>query len=135
MSAQIENIILFDGVCNLCNGFVQFLIRRDPRGNFKFASLQSETGRQLLKDHGYQDFPLTSIVFINGGKAWEMSSAVLQILKTMGGPWSLLAVFGIIPKGIRDAVYRFIARRRYLWFGKQEACMVPTPQLRQRFLS
>lgn len=135
MTETGSHIVLFDGVCNLCNGFVQFLIRRDPQGRFKFASLQSESGRQLLQDYGYSEYPLTSIIYIRGDRSYEMSTAVLQIMNSLGGIWSLAGVLRVIPKGIRDRVYRFIARRRYLWFGKKEACMVPTPQLRQRFLS
>ena len=134
MSEAEKRIILFDGVCNLCNGFIRFIIRRDPRGRFRFASLQSEAGRQLLSDHGYSDYPLTSIVFIRGTHSFEMSDAVLQISRDLGGIWPVFSIFRIIPRSLRDAVYRFIAKRRYLWFGKTEACMIPTPNLKQRFL-
>ena len=134
MPETSTHIILFDGVCNLCNGFVQFLIRRDPRGRFKFASLQSEAGRQLLREFGYSEYPLTSIVYINGARSYEMSTAVLQILNSLGGFWPVFSILRVIPRGIRDWVYRFIARRRYLWFGKKEVCMIPTPNLKQRFL-
>lgn len=130
-----SHIILFDGVCNLCTGLVQFLIRRDPQGRFRFASLQSEAGRQLLRDHGYPELPLTSIVYIKGDRWFHMSTAVLEILKTLGGLWQVSGVFRLIPQGLRDRLYRFIARRRYRWFGKNEECMVPTPEWKQRFLS
>lgn len=135
MAYPNSNIILFDGVCNLCNGFVQFIIRRDPEGIFRFASLQSEAARRLLTDHGYSGYPLESVVFIQNGKTYEMSAAVLQIFKTLGGLWQVFSIFRIVPEGFRNKIYRFIARRRYHWFGKKAACMVPTPRWQQRFLS
>src|SRR5687768_5075707 len=135
MTEGHAHIILFDGVCNLCNGFVRFLIRRDPQNRFRFASLQSVTGRRLLREHGFPEHPLNSVVYIKDGRSYQTSEAVLEILKTLGGAWSILGLFRLVPRGIRDGMYRFIARRRYRWFGKKEACMIPTPQLQHRFLS
>lgn len=130
-----SHIILFDGVCNLCNGFVRFLVRHDRQARFQFASLQSEAGQHLLRRFGYPDHPLTSLVYVRGDRAFRMSAAVLQILDTMGGLWKVFGVFRLVPPGIRDRVYRFIARRRYIWFGKKDACMLPPPDMKHRFLS
>lgn len=128
-------VILFDGVCNLCNGFVQFIIQHDARGHFRFASLQSEAGQHLLAQYGtaVAATPET-VVLIEQGRVFTHSTAVLRILRGLGGAWQLLYVGMILPRALRDASYRFVARHRYQWFGKQEACMLPTPQLAQRFL-
>jgi len=135
MSAQPATI-LFDGVCNLCNGFVQFVIRHDPAGHFHFASLQSEAGRALLAAYGIQAVTTDpeSVVLITGGKVYSHSTAVLRIMRRLGGAWMLLYVGMLLPRFVRDAAYRFIARNRYRWFGREEACMLPTPALTQRFL-
>jgi predicted DCC family thiol-disulfide oxidoreductase YuxK len=127
-------IVLFDGVCNLCSGSVQLILKRDPQGTFRFASLQSEPGRKLMLDHGLDPDALSSVVVIEDGRAWQESSAALRIAKHLPGAWKLLRVFTIVPRPLRDAVYRLIARNRYRWFGKTEACWLPTPELRARFL-
>ena len=127
-------IVLFDGVCNLCNGSVQFILKRDPRGTFRFASLQSEAGRSLMAGHGLDPGALSSVVLIEDGRAFEESSAALRIARHLPGPWKLLRVFAVVPRPLRDAVYRWIARNRYRWFGKTETCWLPTPELRARFL-
>ncbi|MDU0371188.1 thiol-disulfide oxidoreductase DCC family protein [Hymenobacter endophyticus] len=128
--------ILFDGVCNLCNGFVQFVIRHDAAGRFRFAALQSEAGQALLRHH---QLPTPSepdsVVLLIGGQAYTHSAAALGILHGLGGGWRLMARLGQgVPSGLRDAVYRLIARYRYRWFGRQDACWLPTPELRARFL-
>lgn len=130
-------VILFDGVCNLCNGAVQFVIERDPKGRFRFASLQSDAGGELLRTHGLKvpEGDPESIVLIEGGKAYECSSAALKIARGLSGGWWLLYAFMIVPSFIRDLVYRWIAANRYRWFGKSEECWVPTAELRTRFLS
>ena len=128
-------IILFDGVCNLCNGAVQYFIKRDKKKILKYASLQSESGQALLKKY---DLPLTqfnSFVFIYDGKVYLRSSAALRAAKLLSGPVSWLYGFIIVPRFIRDGVYNMIAKNRYKWFGKQESCMIPTPELKSRFLS
>ncbi|MCA8831222.1 thiol-disulfide oxidoreductase DCC family protein [Hymenobacter pini] len=129
-------IILFDGVCNLCNGFVQFIIRHDAAGRFRFAALQSEEGQAILRQ--YQLPTPTepdSVVLVMGGQAYTHSAAALHILRGLGGGWWWLAGLGLlVPRRLRDAVYRLIARHRYRWFGRQEACWLPTPELRARFL-
>lgn len=128
------SVVLFDGVCNLCNGSVQFLLKRDPEGRFRFASLQSDAGRSLLAEHGLAMDCLSSVLLIEDGRVWQESSAALRIARHLPGPWKLLRVFAAVPRPLRDAVYRWIARNRYRWFGKAEACWLPTPELKERFL-
>ncbi len=128
-------VILFDGVCNLCNGSVNFVIERDPGGIFRFAPLQSDVARDLLSRAGLAAEELDSIVLIEGDEAWIESTAALRIASRLSGLWPLLAVFRIVPRFLRDAVYQWVARNRYRWFGRKEACMVPTPELRERFLA
>jgi len=131
---EAHGIILFDGVCNLCNGAVNFVIDRDPAGFFKFAPLQSNTGRALLEQHALPTETLDSIVLIEGGRVYHRSGAALRIARRLRGGWPLLYSFIIVPRFIRDRVYDFIAAHRYRWFGKEDACRVPTPALRARFL-
>jgi predicted DCC family thiol-disulfide oxidoreductase YuxK len=130
-----QPVILFDGVCNLCNSAVQYVIRRDPAGIFKFASLQSETGRELLKTYRLSPVEPDSFVLIQHHKAYTRSTAALKVARQLKGPSALLYGFIIVPAFIRNAVYNLIARNRYRWFGKQDECMVPTSALRQRFLN
>ncbi|QJX45615.1 thiol-disulfide oxidoreductase DCC family protein [Hymenobacter taeanensis] len=128
-------IILFDGVCNLCHGFVQFVIGRDKNQYFQFASLQSEVGQALLRQHGLQPaITPETVVLLEGGQAYAYSSAVLRIMRHLSGAWRWLYIARVLPRPLRDAAYRFVARHRYQWFGQQEACLLPTPALRQRFL-
>lgn len=134
MSNKETNILLFDGVCNLCNSIVQFTIKRDPKEKFKFASLQSESGQALLKKFGLPTDDFDSFVFINGDKYFLKSSAGLHVLKELGGVWKLFFAFIIFPRPLRDFVYNIIARTRYKLFGKRDTCMVPSPHLKQRFL-
>jgi predicted DCC family thiol-disulfide oxidoreductase YuxK len=127
-------IVLFDGVCNLCNGSVQFLLKRDPEGRFRFAALQSDAGRRLMAEHGLDVDALSSVLLIEGGRVWQESSAALRIASHLPGAWKLLRVFAVVPRPLRDAVYRWIARNRYRWFGRTETCWLPTPELEARFL-
>ena len=129
--------IFFDGVCNLCNGFVQFVIRHDAAGRFRFAALQSEAGRALLTSQGFGSHAATepeSVLLLSGGKLYSHSGAVLRIARGLGGAWRLAAVAELLPRALRDAAYRFVARHRYRWFGRQESCLLPTPELKARFL-
>lgn len=131
-------ILLFDGLCNLCNGVTKFVIRHDPSpGRFRFAALQSEAGQRLLRQHGRPSDDLDSFIIIEGvpPRAYVRSTAALRTLKKLGLPWSLLYALIIVPTPIRDAVYRWIARHRYRWFGKRDVCMTPTPDVQSRFLS
>lgn len=137
MSNSLPSTILFDGVCNLCNGFVQFIIRHDAAGRFRFAALQSEAGQALLAAHGAAPIPPDpeSVLLLTGGRFYSHSGAVLRIAQELGWPWRLAAVGWVMPRVGRDALYRFVARNRYRWFGRQENCMLPTPALKARFLS
>lgn len=126
--------MLFDGVCNLCIGMVQFVIRRDSGRKFKFALLQSESAKALLKQTGLPFHNLNSFVFIKGDKHYLRSSAVLHVFKELGGMWKLFYCFIILPAPLRDFVYGIIARTRYRIFGRREQCMVPTQSTEDRFL-
>ena len=127
-------VVLFDGVCNLCNGAVQFIVRHDPHGHFKFAALQSETGREMLRRFGQPLDVINTIVLVDGDRCYAQSDAALRIAAGLGGAWRLLGGLRLIPRPLRDRGYRFIVDHRYRWFGKREHCMVPTPELRARFL-
>ena len=131
----IAPVILFDGVCNLCNGAVQFIIKHDRKNIFRFASLQSDAGQQLLKQFSLPQDQFNSFVLIENEKAFTQSVAALRIAKKLSGAVRLLYGFIIVPPFIRNAVYRLIANNRYRWFGKKESCMIPTPELRQKFLN
>ena len=125
-----ESVVLFDGVCNLCNGAVQFILARDPRQRFRFASLQSEAARRLVKG----GVPAEAIVLIEAGKTYIKSAAALRIARGLRFPWPLLFALVVVPRFLRDLVYEWVARNRYRWFGKRDQCMVPTPQMRGRFI-
>jgi predicted DCC family thiol-disulfide oxidoreductase YuxK len=129
----VEKIILFDGICNFCNGSVQFIIKRDPQAQFRFASLQSEAGKKLLTKHRIPE-DINSFIFIDGEKCYTKSSAALKVCKHFKGFWKLFYIFILVPRSIRDHFYDFIAENRYKWFGKKESCMIPTPDIRKRFL-
>ncbi|MGQ7276390.1 thiol-disulfide oxidoreductase DCC family protein [Brevibacillus thermoruber] len=130
-----EAILLFDGVCNLCHGAVRFIIPRDPSGRIRFASLQSETGRRLLARHGFPADELRTVVLIEGDSLYTRSDAMLRVGRKLNGWWPLLSSLGlVIPRPVRDCVYDWIARNRYRWFGRQEQCLLPTPEIRQRFV-
>lgn len=132
---ESKKIILFDGVCNLCNNSVQFVIQRDKKDVFRYASLQSEIGQQLLSQRHIDTKTVDSIILIEPGVAYyTKSDAALEIAQNLGGLWKLSAVFTWIPTGIRNRIYDFIAKNRYKWFGKQESCMIPTPELKAKFL-
>jgi predicted DCC family thiol-disulfide oxidoreductase YuxK len=132
--AEEKSILLFDGVCNLCNGSVQFVIKRDPKGKFLYAPLQSEVGQALLEKYGLPIETMNSVVLVENGNVFTKSDAPLQVSRSLGGFWPLASMFTLVPKFIRDRIYDWIARNRYRWFGKREACMIPTPDLKQRFL-
>lgn len=130
-----KKIILFDGVCNLCNGAVQWIIRRDGKDVFRFASLQSEVGQELTRSRQIDTDRVDSIILIDPGVAYYIKSdAALEIARELKGYRILPTLVGWIPKGIRDGLYDLVARNRYRVFGKKEECMVPTPDLKNRFL-
>ena len=127
-------VILFDGICNLCNGAVQYVIKHDPAGVFKFASLQSGTGQHFLRIHGLKQTDFNSFVLIENDKVYTKSAAALMVAKKLAGPAKILGGFIFVPSFIRDGIYNLIARNRYKWFGKKDSCMLPTPALESRFL-
>ena len=127
-------IILFDGVCNLCNGAVQFIIERDKKQHFRFASLQSKIGQEYQQKAGLAIDKIDTILLVENGKIYQKSTAALRIARHLDGLWSVLYVFIIVPPFIRNAVYDFIAKNRYKWFGKQDSCWMPTPDLKKLFL-
>ena len=134
MKNKDQKIILFDGVCNLCNGAVTYIIKRDKNNVFKFAALQSEIGQELISKFNIDTSKVDSIILIDGEKHYEKSSAALHIAKQLSGAYPLLFGFMVVPKFIRNSVYDYIAKNRYKWFGKKESCMIPTLELKSKFL-
>lgn len=132
---QDKKIVLFDGVCNLCNNAVIFIIEHDKKDVFRFASLQSEIGEKLVEDRGMDPEELHSIVLIDPGVAYyRKSTAALEISRELSGGYSLLKNFLFLPESLRDGIYNFVANNRYKWYGKKENCMIPTPELKSKFL-
>jgi len=129
-----DRIILFDGVCNFCNGAVNFVIKRDKKGLIKFAPLQTEHGKQLLEKYKLLQLDMQSFVFIEKGKAYLRSTAALKVCRHLNGLWPLCYGFIIVPRFIRDGLYNWIAKNRYKWFGQKDSCMIPSPSIRARFL-
>jgi predicted DCC family thiol-disulfide oxidoreductase YuxK len=135
--AQSSTIILFDGVCNLCSGVVRFVIARDPHAHFRFAALQSDAARRACAEVGATPPAAVdpdTIIVIADGRALERSDAALAIAARLPFPWPMFGVFRILPRALRDWLYRLVAKNRYRWFGKSDTCMMPTPELRARFL-
>jgi predicted DCC family thiol-disulfide oxidoreductase YuxK len=127
-------IILFDGVCNLCNSWVRFVIRCDPTGVFRFAAQQLPVGRAMIEDRMKGAAQLSSVILIEDHAIYTESEAILQIFTRLGPPWSWMALLRIVPLRFRDTCYRFIVRHRYQWFGRTEVCQVPSADIRSRFL-
>ena len=127
-------VVLFDGVCNLCNASVLFVIDRDPGAHFAFAPLQSPEASRLLADRGYEAATLSSVLLVEGGRVYQRSTAALRVARRLRGAWPLLSALAVVPRPIRDAVYDWIARNRYRWFGRQDGCRLPTPALAARFV-
>lgn len=130
-----QPVILFDGICNFCNSSVHFIIKRNPKGNIHFAALQSDAGLRLLNEYKLPAREMESIVFIENNRAYTQSTAALRISRQLRGLWPLCYVFILVPKFIRDGVYNWIARNRYKWFGVRQQCMIPTPAIKERFLT
>lgn len=131
---QGKVLVLFDGVCNLCNGAVQFIIKRDPTGKFLFASLQSDFASSQLKKFDLNSQSLHSIIVIEGDNMLERSGAIFSIASHLTGTWRLFVVFKFLPRFIRDGLYDLVAKYRYRIFGRQDSCMIPTPELKARFV-
>jgi predicted DCC family thiol-disulfide oxidoreductase YuxK len=130
----MERVIFFDGFCNFCSFWVRFVIRRDPAGKFKFAPLQSPMGREACRALNLPEDPPQSVILKKGDRYFTQSTASLTIMKELTGLWPLMYAFIVVPAPPRNLVYRFIANHRYRWFGKNDACFVPTPEIRSRFL-
>lgn len=130
-----DAIILFDGVCNLCNAAVQFVIRKDNSNHFLFASLQSQEGKKILAARNWPTDAMSTFLLVENGKIYDRSTAALKVASKLKGFWKLLYGFMIVPKFIRDAGYSVISKNRYRWFGKKDECMIPTPELKARFLN
>ena len=134
-SPEAGPILLFDGVCNLCHAAVRFVLQRDRDGVFRFAALDSEAGRRLTGDRFAGGEPPDSVILIEDGRLFVRSEAALRILRRLGGPWSALRVLRLVPRPVRDWLYDSVARNRYRWFGRLNACPSPDARLRDRFLS
>ena len=129
-----HKIILFDGVCNLCNSTVVRVIKKDKSDLFRFTTLQGAVGQMIVTEHGIDTAKTDSIILIDNKKAFTKSTAALRIARDLSGAYPLLYGFIIIPKPIRDWVYDYIAKNRYKWYGKKDSCMIPTPELKKKFL-
>jgi predicted DCC family thiol-disulfide oxidoreductase YuxK len=126
--------ILFDGVCNLCNGAVQFIIRHDPKGHFRFAAQQSDAGQAFLQELNISAEGIDTIILIEGDQYYTQSTAALRIAKHLSGFWPVLYVGILVPPLLRNGIYAYIARNRYRWFGRKDQCMLPTAEIKKRFL-
>ena len=132
---QDKKIILFDGVCNLCDSSIQFIIKHDKKDLFRFVALQSEIGMEITKHIGVDTSKIDSILLYEPGKAYYYKAeAALKIAKELGGIYTAISWFGILPKFLTNSVYDYIAKNRYKWYGKKDACMIPTPELKAKFL-
>ena len=127
-------VLFFDGVCNLCHGAVQFVIEHDPEGRIRFASLQSDVGRAVLDSVGLPDDELETVVLVEGTRAYTKSAAAIRVCELLGGVYRAASVGWLLPRRLRDWLYTVVAERRYEWFGRKDQCMVPTPELRERFV-
>lgn len=128
-------LVLFDGMCHVCDGTVNFILKRDRNKKFVFAPLQSELAQKLLPSFGLDPEELSTIVLVENGRATTRSTAILRMARELGFPWSLLRIFGVLPRSWRDLAYASFAKRRYRWFGKRATCALPSPEFKERFLS
>ncbi|MDT8347802.1 MAG: thiol-disulfide oxidoreductase DCC family protein [Flavobacteriaceae bacterium] len=128
------NIVIFDGVCNFCDRSVQFILKHDNKDRYRFVPFQQPIGEMLLKKYGIDPVTIDSIVLIENQQAHNKSTAILKITRCMSGLWPLMYAFIILPKWFRDPIYEWIGRNRYRWFGKKESCMIPSPEVRAKFL-
>ena len=134
MDDDTKPVVFFDGVCNLCTRTVQFILKRDKKKQFLFASLQGKAGQDLLRKYQLPTDNFNSFLLVEGDKIYKRSTAVLRLLRKLGGIYSVAYAFMLIPRTVRDGLYNWIARNRYRWFGKKEECWLPTPDLQSRFL-
>lgn len=128
-------LILFDGICNFCNSAVNFTLKRNTKADIRFAPMQSEAGQKLLQQYNLPADDMQSFFFIEDGVVYKQSTAALKVCRHLRWLWPLCYGFIIVPKFIRDGIYNWIAKNRYKWFGVQQSCMIPTPEVRARFLN
>ncbi|WP_436911476.1 thiol-disulfide oxidoreductase DCC family protein [Halosimplex marinum] len=129
-----QPILLFDGVCNLCNGSIRFVVEHDPEGVFRFAPLQSAAAERLLADVGFEGYDFDTFVLVDGDDYYTKSEAALRVASELEFPWSLAGALRVVPRPLRDAVYDTVASHRYAVFGRKAQCMVPSPEIRERFI-
>ncbi|MGC3984419.1 MAG: thiol-disulfide oxidoreductase DCC family protein [Pseudorhodoferax sp.] len=127
-------IVVFDGQCLLCNGWVQFLLKHDRAGRLRFAAIQGRTGQALLARQGLRVEGLQTLLLVDGDRVWQHTAAIFRVLHALGWPWRLAWMGWLVPVVVRDPLYRLMARHRYRWFGRHDTCMVPTPNVAERFL-
>lgn len=130
-----QPIILFDGVCNFCNSAVNFTLKRNAKANIRFAPLQGEAGQRILQQYHLPADDMQSFIFIEDGRVYKRSTAALKVCRHLRGLWPLCYGFMIVPGCIRDGIYNWIAKNRYTWFGVKETCMIPTPDMKARFIN
>lgn len=135
MTTPHDNLILFDGVCNLCNWSVQFILRHDKTAVFTFASIQSDVGREIYRFSGLDPDDIQTFLLLTKGQVLLRSDAAIGVARQFGGLWRLFIAFKVIPRGLRDWAYSFVARHRYRWFGRRDTCMIPSEDVRRRFLA
>ncbi|HYQ25190.1 thiol-disulfide oxidoreductase DCC family protein [Stenotrophomonas sp.] len=128
------SVIVFDGVCALCSRWVRFLLRFDRRGRYRFAAMQGAQGSALLRTHGLDPDDPLSFLLVDAQGAWTDTDAILRVLTGLGGVWRLAGLVRVLPRGVRDVAYRALARNRYRWFGRHDACFLPSPEQAARFL-
>ena len=127
-------IVLFDGICNFCNASVNFIIEHDKKNRFKFAAIQSDPGQALMRKFNLDPVNLSTFVLVEGDKFYTKTTAALKVARNLGFPWSMSFIFIIVPPPVRNIAYNIIAKYRYKWFGKRDACRIPTPELKEKFL-
>ena len=135
MKMNTQSVILFDGFCNFCNGAVNFVLKRNKKANILFTPMQSAAGQKLLEQHHLPPDDMKSFIFIENNTVYKQSTGALKVCRHLSGLWPLCYGFIIVPKFIRDGIYNWIAGNRYKWFGKKESCMIPTPEIKARFLT
>ena len=133
-SSDLKSILLFDGICNLCNSSVQFILKRDTNEQFIFASLQSDAAKNVLLQYNMKNSSLDSLVLIEEGQVFQKSTAVLKVCRHLKWPWKVFYSFIVIPKFLRDGIYEFVAKHRYQWFGKKDTCVMVIPEHKNRFI-
>lgn len=132
--ADPRPVVVFDGVCVLCNGWVRFLLRHDRQQRYRFAAMQTESGRALLARHGLDPDDPASFLLVENGQAWKDTDAIVRVVASLGGLWRMVHALRVLPPPLRDRLYRVVARNRYRWFGRHDACLLPPTGNEGRFL-